>query len=140
MVAQAACEAGIPAGLFDALVVQESRYDPAAQSPKGAVGLAQLMPGTGRGLRVNAFDPLENLRGAARYLRKQLDAFGRVDLALEAYNAGSGHVRRRWSVPPFRETLDYVTKVSTGWAFGSSRSVALIGRSQTAGRCGRCLV
>lgn len=83
-----------------------------ALSPKGAFGLAQLMPATARGLAVNVFEPLENLRGGARYLRRLLDAFGRIDLTLAAYNAGPGRVRARWAVPPFCETIDYVSKVS----------------------------
>lgn len=127
LMTQAACEAGIPVGLFDALIVQESRYNPAALSPKGAFGLTQLMPGTARGLRVNALDPLENLRGGARYLRQQLDAFGRVDLALAAYNAGPGRVRSRWSVPPYRETIDYVARVTSNWASTALRTVTLTG-------------
>lgn len=117
LVAQVACEAGIPAGLFDALVIQESRYRIDALSPQGAMGLSQLMPGTARLLGVaNPWDPVENLRGGARYLRQQLDEFGRVDLALAAYNAGPGHVRSRRAVPPFRETLNYVLQTTRAWS------------------------
>ncbi|MCE3590077.1 lytic transglycosylase domain-containing protein, partial [Escherichia coli] len=83
-----ACEHGIPVGLFDAVIMRESRYDPAAISPKRAYGLTQLMPGTADGLGVNRFDIIGNLRGGARYLRQQLDRFGQVHLALAAYNAG----------------------------------------------------
>lgn len=127
MVAQAACEAGLPVGLFDALIVQESRYNTAVISPKGAIGLSQLMPGTARYLSVtNPFDALSNLRGGARYLREQLTAFGRVDLALAAYNAGPGRVRSRWAVPRIAETRDYVSNVTRGWHMGVAREAALL--------------
>ena len=108
----AACEAGVPVKLFDALISQESRYRPAARSHAGAIGLAQLMPGTARYLGIaNPWDPLENLRGGARYLREQLDRFGRWDLALAAYNAGPGNVRKHDGIPPFRETRNYVRTI-----------------------------
>lgn len=107
-----ACEAGIPGHLFDALISQESRYNPSAYSPKGAAGLTQLMPDTAAGLGVlNRFDVVQNLRGGARYLRVQLDEFGRYDLALGAYNAGPGRVRQYKSLPPFHETLQYVRTI-----------------------------
>lgn len=107
-----ACEAGVPGPLFDALISQESRYNPAAFSPKGAAGLTQLMPDTAARLGVsNRLDVLQNLRGGARYLRMQLDEFGRYDLALGAYNAGPGRIRQYKSIPPFRETLLYVRTI-----------------------------
>lgn len=112
---RAACEQGLPVGLFDSLIVQESRYQPLAISPKGAIGLAQLMPGTARQLGANPYDLYQNLRGGARYLRQQVDAFGRWDLALAAYNAGPGRVRRRWTVPAIAETQNYVSSIFAGW-------------------------
>ncbi len=116
IIARVACDVGVPAGLLDALVGQESRYRDNAISPKGAMGLTQLMPGTARQLRVsNPWHPVENLRGGARYLRMQLEEFGRVDLALAAYNAGPGNVRGRGRVPPFRETMDYVLQTTRAW-------------------------
>lgn len=112
--ALAACEAGVPVELFDSLIVQESRYNPGAQSPVGAVGMAQLMPGTARDLHVvNPWDVVENLRGGARYLREQLDEFGSWHLALGAYNAGPGSVRKYRGVPPYRETTAYVRSIMT---------------------------
>jgi soluble lytic murein transglycosylase-like protein len=112
LMADAACEAGVPTHLFDALVLEESRYDPAARSPAGAAGLAQLMPGTAAQLGVrDGSNVAENLRAGARYLRSQLDAFGRYDLALGAYNAGPGRIRRYGGLPPFRETRAYVANV-----------------------------
>jgi soluble lytic murein transglycosylase-like protein len=110
--AQAACEAGLPVHLFDALIIQESRYNPVAVSPKGATGLAQLMPASARILGVrNIFDPRENMRGGARYLRALLDEFGRFDLALAAYNAGAGRVRATGRVPRINETIHYVSNI-----------------------------
>jgi soluble lytic murein transglycosylase-like protein len=107
-----ACRAGIPIDLFDALVIQESRYDPAALSQKGATGITQLMPTTARALGVsNTWEVADNFEGGARYLRKQLDAFGSWPLALGAYNAGPGNVAKYGQVPPFRETREYVRAI-----------------------------
>jgi soluble lytic murein transglycosylase-like protein len=102
---------GIDGRLFAALVWSESGFSPGVVSHAGALGLAQLMPGTAAGLRVDPRDPLQNLDGGARYLRTQLDAFGRVDLALAAYNAGPGRVRRAGGIPAIVETQLYVTRV-----------------------------
>ncbi|MBL4641263.1 MAG: lytic transglycosylase domain-containing protein [Verrucomicrobiales bacterium] len=108
----AACEAGVPVALFDALVSQESRYQPYARSNAGAMGMAQLMPGTARYLGVsNPWDVRENLRGGARYLKEQLDRFGTWDLALAAYNSGPGNVQKHGGIPPFSETRTYVRTI-----------------------------
>jgi len=108
----AACEAGVPVPLFDALIIQESHYNPGATSPKGAAGLAQLMPASARGLGVrNVWDPVENMRGGARYMRSLLDEFGRFDLALAAYNAGAGRVRATRRMPRISETIHYVSGI-----------------------------
>jgi hypothetical protein len=117
LVHRAACEAGLPVGLFDALVMQESRYKPGAVSPAGAIGLAQLMPDTAQQLGVNRFSLLENLRGGARYLKQHIDEFGRYDLALAAYNAGP-HRRslREGRIPNITETQDYVRIILSNWS------------------------
>jgi soluble lytic murein transglycosylase-like protein len=99
---------GVPEDLFLRLVNQESRFDPRARSHKGAIGLAQLMPGTARELGVDAGDPVQNLDGGARYLKMMHAMFGSWRLALAAYNAGPGAVQKHGGVPPFRETRDYV--------------------------------
>lgn len=115
LVHQAACEEGLPIGLFDALIMQESRYNHLAVSPKGAYGLAQLMPGTARQLGANPYSVMENLRGGARYLRQQIDRFGRYDLALAAYNSGPERVARHGRVPFIAETSNYVRTISANW-------------------------
>jgi soluble lytic murein transglycosylase-like protein len=101
----------LPRDVFVSLVHQESRFNPNLRSPKGAYGLTQLMPGTAKELGVNPRDPMQNLEGGARYLRKQLDTFGTVPLALAAYNAGPGNVRKHDGIPPFRETQNYVREI-----------------------------
>jgi soluble lytic murein transglycosylase-like protein len=98
--------------LIEALVWQESRWRADAVSPKGAEGLAQLMPDTARAMGVDPNDPDANLEGGARYLREQLDRFhGDLEKALAAYDAGPGRVERAGGVPDIRETKAYVSAV-----------------------------
>ena len=116
LVQQAACQAGLPVSLMDAMLVQESGYNPWALSSKGAFGLGQLMPGTARYLGVDRYDIRGNLNGAARYLREHLTEFGDARLALAAYNAGPGRVRRSRGVPNITETKDYVRSILKNWS------------------------
>ena len=108
----AARKHNIPENLFLRLVQQESAWNPTAQSHKGALGLAQLMPGTARALRVDPLDPEENLEGGARYLRNQFDEFQSWHLALAAYNAGPNAVKKHGGIPPFKETQNYVQRIT----------------------------
>lgn len=108
----AATRHGIPVDLFLRLVQQESGWNPKALSHKGAMGLAQLMPQTAQALRVDPTDPAQNLEGGARYLKMQYRAFGTWELALAAYNAGPGAVKKYGGVPPYKETRNYVKVIS----------------------------
>ena len=103
----------VEAALIKAVIMAESGYNPKAISRKGAQGLMQLMPGTAKWLGVHdAFDPVLNIDGGVRYLRRLLDRFdGDVQLALAAYNAGSRYVRKYGGVPPFKATQIYIKKV-----------------------------
>jgi soluble lytic murein transglycosylase-like protein len=114
MARDAARRHGVPEDLFLKLVQQESGFNPKAVSSKGALGLAQLMPGTARLLRVDPHDPYQNLDGGARYLMQQYRTFGNWRLALAAYNAGPGAVQKHGGVPPFRETQNYVKVIYGG--------------------------
>ncbi|HSJ74357.1 MAG TPA: lytic transglycosylase domain-containing protein [Miltoncostaeaceae bacterium] len=102
---------GLDPRLLAALVWAESGFDPGVESHAGALGLAQLMPGTAAGLGVDPHDPAQNLEGGARYLRAQLDRFGSVELALAAYNAGPGRVVEAGGIPRIAETQAYVPRV-----------------------------
>ena len=111
MAKAAAAKYGVPPDMFLRLVQQESGWNQAAVSAKGAVGLAQLMPETANRLGVDETDPQQNLQGGARYLRQMYDRFGSWKLALAAYNAGPEAVDAAGGIPPFQETQSYVTAI-----------------------------
>ena len=98
--------------LLEAIAYVESRFRQSAVSPKGAVGMMQLMPGTASELGVDPHDPAQNAHGGAAYLRKMLVMFDNdVELAVAAYNAGPEAVKKHRGVPPFAETRSYVAAV-----------------------------
>jgi soluble lytic murein transglycosylase-like protein len=115
-------ETGLPIALIDAVIRTESGYRPRAVSRAGAQGLMQLMPETARSLGVgDAFDPRENIFGGSRYLRKLLDQFGSLRLAVAAYNAGPAAVTKHGGVPPFLETRRYVDTVLSRFKLAKDR-------------------
>lgn len=107
----AARKYGIDPEMFLRLIQQESSFRPDVVSPKGAIGLGQLMPATAKELGVDPTDPLQNLEGAAKYLSQQLKRFGSPELALAAYNAGPTRVARLNRVPNIAETQNYVKTI-----------------------------
>jgi soluble lytic murein transglycosylase-like protein len=104
---------GLDQDLVHAVISVESAYDPRAVSPRGAVGLMQLMPATAAELGVHDLtDPHDNIVGGVRHLRRLMDRYdGDLVLSLAAYNAGMAAVDRHGGVPPYRETMDYVRRV-----------------------------
>lgn len=116
---------GVRADLVRAVMQVESGFNPVARSPKGALGLMQLMPATAREFGVmNPFNPAENIRAGVAYLRRLLDRYDNNEvLALAAYNAGPNAVDKYGeTVPPYRETKDYVSRI--GEIAGQSAPVA----------------
>jgi soluble lytic murein transglycosylase-like protein len=102
---------GVPANLVHAVIQVESGYDERAVSRTGAIGLMQLMPETARQFNVDdPYDPRQNIEGGVRYLKTLLDRFP-LKLALAAYNAGEGAVRRFRGIPPYAETRGYVARI-----------------------------
>lgn len=117
-ISDAARKAELHPWLLVAIVRAESNFDPMAVSRAGAAGLTQLMPATAsdRGV-TDIFDPAQNLEAGAGYLRTMIDRFDSLTLALAAYNAGPATVEQYGGVPPYRETREYVRKVTT-WFCG----------------------
>jgi soluble lytic murein transglycosylase-like protein len=123
LVASASAAHRLDPALLEALVWQESRWHNQALSPKGAMGLGQLMPATARALGVDPRDPAANLHGTARYLRQQLDLFGgNVPLALAAYNAGPRRVLQAGGIPAIAETRAYVRAITNRLAMHGGSS------------------
>jgi len=107
---------GIPATLIRSVMAQESAGKTNAVSPKGAIGLMQLMPGTARDLGVDPYDPAQNVDGGARLLLALLMKYDRnLWHALAAYNAGEGAVQKYGGIPPYRETVNYVKKIDRAY-------------------------
>jgi soluble lytic murein transglycosylase-like protein len=112
----AAQKYGLPRGLVRSLIKAESRFQADVVSPKGAVGLMQLMPSTARGLGADPHDPAQNVDAGTRYLRDLLEKYnGALWHALAAYNAGPGVVKKYQGVPPYPETVNYVRRVELEW-------------------------
>ena len=119
MAAAAAKKARIPDAFIRSVMKAESGFHADAVSPKGAIGLMQLMPGTAQELGVDPRNPHQNVEGGAEYLRELLAKYeddpNQVLLALAAYNAGPAAVDRYHGVPPYRETREYILRVLKNW-------------------------
>lgn len=117
--AEAAQKTALPESFVRSVMKAESNFVPTAVSPKGAIGLMQLMPGTAVELGVNPLDPRQNAEGGARYLRELLEKYqndpDQVLLALAAYNAGPAAVEKYHGVPPYNETRRYILRVLKNW-------------------------
>ena len=112
MIEQFSRQYGVDQNLVNALIRQESGFNPNAVSSAGAIGLMQLMPATAQGLGVNPRIPAQNLEGGIRHLSSLLKGFnGNVPLALAAYNAGAGAVKKHGGIPPYKETQNYVRSI-----------------------------
>ena len=126
---RAAARHNVDPSLVRSVVKVESNFNPNAVSRKGAMGLMQLMPSTARSLNVsNPFDPAQNVDAGVRHLRRLLDSYGgNVRLSLAAYNAGSGAVARSAGVPHFRETQNYVRRITNLYSGGSEPGSYIFG-------------
>jgi soluble lytic murein transglycosylase-like protein len=113
---RAADKYGLPRHLVRSVMAAESAFQPMAVSPKGAIGLMQLMPGTAADLGVDPYDPAQNVDAGTRYLRDLLSKYdGGLRHALAAYNAGPAAVDRYNGVPPYRETVNYVVRIESAF-------------------------
>lgn len=132
MIEETARRYGLPPGFLRSVVKAESGYRADAVSPKGAVGLMQLMPSTAKTYSANAANPAENLEAGARYLSELLLKYGGgVWHALAAYNAGPGAVDKYNGIPPYRETREYIERIMRNWKVGkqgSNHSLTVVAR------------
>jgi soluble lytic murein transglycosylase-like protein len=116
---------GVDPALIHALVKVESDFNPYALSRKGAMGLMQIMPQTAVDMNIkNSFNPIENIDGGVKYLRYLIDRYdGNLSLALAAYNSGETSVKRWGTIPPYKETQNYVKRILTIYNGGNGQFV-----------------
>lgn len=135
IITEASRQYNVPENLIKAIIKTESDFQPDATSHSGAQGLMQLMPATAKELGVtDAYDPYQNVMGGTKYIAQLLDKYdGDVKLALAAYNAGSGNVKKYGGIPPFKETQNYVVKVMNYYTGGIQVPEAEYSVSKTGG-------
>lgn len=137
---EAAERYNVPVNLLMAVGKAESGYNADAVSSAGAMGVMQLMPATAASLGVdNAFDARSNIMGGAKYLSQMLQRYnGDIDLALAAYNAGSGNVEKYGGVPPFDETINYISRIRgyMGEDLSTGKTVESAASGKNTGRAG----
>jgi hypothetical protein len=132
LILKAASLARLDSALIKAVIAIESGFNRFARSHKGAMGLMQLMPDTARRYGVvNPYDAWQNIKAGSIHLRDLIDEFNDLHLSLAAYNAGATPVRRYKTIPPYRETRDYVRKVMAIYRAGSKISITKGGQTYT---------
>lgn len=129
---QKALQYGLDPDLFLRQIQAESAFRPDAVSSAGAIGLGQLMPATARELGVDPNNPAQNLDGAARYMKQQLDTFGNYPMALAAYNAGPSRVQKAGGIPNITETQNYVSKIMGAGGSAMNANTGTLGAAQAA--------
>lgn len=129
---QKALQYGLDPDLFVRQIQAESAFRPDAVSSAGAIGLGQLMPATARELGVDPNNPAQNLDGAARYMKQQLDTFGNYPMALAAYNAGPSRVQKAGGIPNITETQNYVSKIMGAGGSAMNANTNILGAAQAA--------
>ncbi|MCC2638196.1 MAG: mltE [Moraxellaceae bacterium] len=134
LIKEAALAHNVDQGLVKAIIHTESGFNPKARSKPGAQGLMQLMPATaGMYAVVDAYDPSQNIVAGTRHIKYLLNRYNSLELALAAYNAGEGNVKKYGGIPPFTETRDYVKRVMSRYKNlygGSSTSLAALNTSR----------
>ncbi len=128
LVRKVAKKHGVEPDLIHAIIRAESNYECTAVSPKGAIGLMQLMPSTGKAYGViNFIDPEDNIEGGTKYLKDLIKLYeGKTALVLAAYNAGQEAVKRYKGIPPYAETRNYIKRIQSGYKFVNIRTRTII--------------
>lgn len=128
VVKKVAKKLGVEPDLIHAIIRAESNYESTAVSPKGAIGLMQLMPATGKAYGVDNFiDPEQNIEGGTKYLKDLIKLYGgKTSLVLAAYNAGQEAVKKYKGIPPYAETRAYIKRIQSGYKFANIRTRTII--------------